>query len=239
MFQDTSGLIQGQTSAFDVNTQPSVGDRGFYSESSVHYLVYKLSQMRGGASAIVTTLLNEHKNTLSLTSVLSFMSGLSTRMSGAAVDAVLAEVNLPVLQSIDNWGSTLNYSSKFDGVKPAFRALAEGAAPSRVCVSNEFVAFNKLDRNRPVRVDVAVAGTYRFKAPGNAQSSKAVARVDLYRTGQWQAPKSEMTQPSGLENTYDLQPGTYVAMLTDASMYNGTAAANTHSCFDASWEMVK
>ncbi|QXZ10097.1 hypothetical protein KUF54_02190 [Comamonas sp. Y33R10-2] len=234
VFQDTKGLGQGQTSAFHVDVQPGANDRGFYSESSVQYLVYQMAQMQGGAEAVISTLLNEQKNTPSLTSLMSFAAGLSTRMGSSAVDAVMAKVGLPVMQSINEWGAVVNYRAMVDGEKPAFRSLATGAAASRVCVSNEFVGYNKLDRHRPVRVDVTVAGNYSFKAPYLSGPTTSVARVELYRVGQWQPPKSALAS----EKTYYLQPGTYVAMLTDASMDQGTAAPNTHACFNASWEQV-
>lgn len=230
VFQDTKGLGQGQTSVFDVNAQPGANDRGFYSESSVQYLVYQLAQMQGGASAIISTLLNEQKNTPSLTSVMSFAAGFSKRMGSSDVDAVMAKVGLPAMQSINEWGGDMKYRTQADGEKLAFRSLATGAAASQVCVSNEFVGYNKLDRHRPVRVEVPVAGIYRFKAPYLSGPTTSVARVDLYRVGQ--------RQPSQSTNTYDLQPGSYVAMLTDSSMDQGTGAPNTHACFNASWEQV-
>ena len=233
-FIDTLGARQGQSSTFSVDTQPVVSDRGFFSERSVQYAVYQLSRLQGGAAAVLQTLLAEQKNTPAATSIFSFAAGLAPRMAAGATDTVFSDIGLPSASTLDAWGGSVSYVTSFASGIPVVDQLLSGIATAPVCVSNQYGSYNKLDRNRPIRLEVPAAGKWRLVATGTA----ALARVDLYRTGVWQPPVSEVALAPVLENTYQLQAGTYVAMLTDASMYNGTAKPQLHSCFGVRWEKV-
>ena len=233
-FIDTLGARQGQSSTFSVDTLPVVSDRGFFSERSVQYAVYQLSRLQGGATAVLQTLLAEQKNTPAATSIFSFAAGLAPRMAAGVTDTVFSDIGLPSASTLDAWGGSVSYVTSFASGIPVVDQLLSGIATAPVCVSNQYGSYNKLDRNRPIRLEVPASGKWRLVATGTA----ALARVDLYRTGVWQPPINEVALAPVLENTYQLQAGIYVAMLTDASMYNGTAKPQLHSCFGVRWEKV-
>ena len=234
-FVDSKGYMQSLSSQFAVNEVPPADDKGFYSERSVQYLTYQLMQMGSGPAAVLATLLNEQKNTASATSVFSFVDGLRTRLSGSAVEGLLNQVGLPAMNAIDAWGGPVSYDSLFAASIPVTSRLATGSVVPMMCVSNAYGSYNHLDRYRPVRIDVPVAGRYRFAADGYAGAN---ARVDIYQQGQWQAPWTENLQGNKLASTYELKAGTYMAMLTDADMYSGKVSAKRQSCFAVRWELL-
>nr|WP_158382928.1 hypothetical protein [Comamonas testosteroni] len=180
IFVDSKGFRQSLSSQFAVNEVPPADDRGFYSERSVQYLTYQLMQMASGPGAVLATLLNEQKNTASATSVFSFVDGLRARLSGNAVDGLLNQVGLPAMSAIDAWGSSVRYDSFFAASIPVSNSLVTGSVVPVMCVSNGYGSYNHLDRYRPVRIDVPVAGRYRFAADGYGGAN---ARVDIYRQG--------------------------------------------------------
>ena len=237
-FVDTLGVRQGQSSRFDVDTLPAVSDRGFFSERSVQYAVYQLSELQSGAAAVFTTLLTDQKNTPAVTSIFSFAEGVKRRMAGNAASAIFSDIGLPGLSTMDAWGSSVRYATSFASGIPVVGQLLGGVAAAPICVSNQYGSFNKLDRNRPVRLDVTTAGKWKIEVTAASSSPAAVALVHLYQEGKWKSPISKNPGGGVLANTYELQPGTYVAMLMDESMYNGTAPAQLHSCFDVIWKKV-
>ena len=100
---------RGAGFAFDVNDDALCTNKGWFSECSVHSILFDIEGVIGFAP-MYDVLINEQKNTTALTSIFSFIAPLKVNNSGssAAIDTEVSDQTIDVITDIYGDSETNN-----------------------------------------------------------------------------------------------------------------------------------
>jgi len=101
VYKDSSGALQGAGFGFDVNDDALCTNKGWFSECSVHSILFDIEGIIG-FTPIYDVLINEQKNTTALTSIFSFITPLKVNNPGssAAIDTEVSDQTIDVISDI-------------------------------------------------------------------------------------------------------------------------------------------
>ncbi len=101
VYRDASGASQGSGFSFDVSANSSCTQPGWYSECSVHVLLYDFSNQIS-FSAIYSVMTAAQKNTPAVTSIFSFVKSLKDNNPASvnAINSLLSGQNIDVITDI-------------------------------------------------------------------------------------------------------------------------------------------
>ncbi len=200
IYKDAMGPRQG--SGFDIDIEgENVAERGWFSESSVHEILYDLFDadvdvvpgttvtdlVNLGFGPIFDVFVNELRTTPALTSVFPFMNAIKANNAAdaAAIDALLGAQDIePTVDaygtSEDNAGSPANAD-----VLPIYTSLMVNGGGEQVCSTDDFSltftgATNKLGSRRYLRFTTSGAGAHTIRATTTSAPSGERTDPDLW-----------------------------------------------------------
>lgn len=156
----------------DLNVIPDSVPRGWFNESSVQTLLYKVYRAPElGFADLYRVMTGPQKNTPAFTSLFSFATYLRVGAGAqgqTVLDGLLAGIQTVNGTQLDIWGthqswpaSLADKSQYADRVLPIYTPLTVGAAPTRTCATDGLGADgNKLGNQRFHRFAVASSGVY-------------------------------------------------------------------------------
>ena len=200
IYKDAMGPRQG--SGFDIDIEgENVAERGWFSESSVHEILYDLFDtdvdvvpgtavtdlVNLGFGPIFDVFVNEQRTTPALTSVFPFLHAIKTNNAAdaAAIDALLGAQDIESIvdaygTSEDNAGSPASAD-----VLPIYTSLTVNGGAAEVCSTDDFSltftgATNKLGSRRYLRFTTSGAGTHTVRATTTSAPSGERTDPDLW-----------------------------------------------------------
>ena len=101
IYRDSSGVAQAAGFDFDMDTDVCA-NAGWYSECSVHELLYDFDTLLGGFGPLYSVLANEQKSTAAFTSIFSFVWELKVNNvpDVAAIDALVTGQSIDIITDI-------------------------------------------------------------------------------------------------------------------------------------------
>lgn len=101
IYRDSSGAAQAAGFDFDIDIDVCA-NAGWYSECSVHELLYDFDTLLGGFAPLYSVLTNEQKNTFAFTSIFSFVWELKVNngASAGAIDTLVTGQSIDVITDI-------------------------------------------------------------------------------------------------------------------------------------------
>ena len=153
-----------------LDVMPSVGDRGWFSESSVLYSMYALNSQVGFTP--IWQALQSMKSTTALTSIYSFAANLPASAS-SATSALLSGQSIT---GTDAFGTGETGNADLAVTLPIYKTITVGAPATTVCVSGVNGTYNKAGNWLAFRFTPSAAGTRTF----TVSSTTAGADPDFY-----------------------------------------------------------
>lgn len=224
-YTDSYGPAQASGFAQDL-TVGAPGDKGWFSEASIQYVLWKL-HAAAGFQAIHNAMAGPLRTSAAVTSIHAFHAALKTvsASAGNLLAPLLAAEN--IASAADPWGSTETNDGGLALTVPMYRALIIGTPLSGACVSNAFgqdPGDNKHGNYTYLRFTVAASGNYQINVSGPAGTDPDFA---VFNTGGYLAGAATSTPGSEIKSIA-LQAGEHVLAITD---YNNQSAS---TCFTAS-----
>jgi hypothetical protein len=191
-----------QASGFDIDVEgENVAERGWFSESSVHEILYDLFDsnvdlvpgtavtdvVNLGFGPIFDVFVNEQRTTTALTSVFPFIDAVKTNnpAEASAIDALLGAQDIESI--VDAYGTTEDNagSPASADVLPIYASLAVNGGPVEVCSTDDFSltftgATNKLGSRRYLRFTTSGSGTHTIRATTTSAPSGERTDPDLW-----------------------------------------------------------
>lgn len=101
IYRDSNGATQATGFDFDMDTDVCA-NAGWYSECSVHELLYDFDTLLGGFAPLYSVLANEQKNTAAFTSIFSFVKSLKDNNAGSAgaIDTLVTGQSIDIITDI-------------------------------------------------------------------------------------------------------------------------------------------
>jgi hypothetical protein len=235
IYTDSLGAGQRLGGINDLSTLPT--NRGWYSEDSVQYLLYRWHGETAIGFAPLWQVLREYNTTLSqqgaLTSLHSFAHQLKL-LRQAQASAIDTALNIQQVTVADALGSTESNNGGITQALPLYRTLTLGAAQN-VCVTDAAGTAgnesNKLGSYVFLRFNLGSAGTRSITVVGSTATSD---------------PDFTLTRADGSETTHDdestaneaetlsLSAGWYVIALYDYNLIRGAQGSSQSGvrCFN-------
>jgi hypothetical protein len=207
IYKDAMGPRQGSGFNIDIEGE-NVAERGWFSESSVHEILYDLYDadvdvvpgtavtdlVNLGFGPIFDVFVNEQRTTPALTSVFPFIDAIKANNAAdaAAIDALLGAQDIEPI--IDAFGTTEGNagSPASADVLPIYTSLTVNGGAEEVCSTDDFSltftgATNKLGSRRYLRFQTGVGGTHTFTAVTTSAPPDASTDPDmwLHRAGRF------------------------------------------------------
>ena len=233
LYQDSAGSQQSQAFAFDLESN-STFNAGWYSESSVHSILYDLfddvadgvDSVALGFGPIYRILTGELADTEAVTSLFSFIPSLKADQPALAANIDLIVEGQDIVSSdMDIWASTETNDAGNADVLPVYTSGQVDGPSVNVCSIARFGTFNGLSVSRFIRFQVPSAGRYRIDALGPAGSDPDLV---LYDQGFLAVFDSEV---NGRETAnVQLDAGAHVLEIYEYVNLDTPAAGRT--CFD-------
>ncbi|MBL8287062.1 MAG: hypothetical protein JNL85_03680 [Rubrivivax sp.] len=241
-YTDSGGA--GQQSGFrvDLAAAPAVGDRGWYSERTVQYLMYSWNANGAIGFTPIFTVLAAMPTTLpadgALSAIHSFAFRLKQAVPGqaAAIDTQLAGVSITAASPV---GAGESNSGGIPEALPVYRThTAAFGAAQNYCLTDaagqgDFEP-NKLGAHIFIRFTLATAGTRSISVAQTTGGVTSDPDFRLYRSDGTEADFE--TDAATNENTgpIALGAGTHVIALEDYTLTRGTNAATNNGtrCFN-------
>ena len=175
IYIDTSGPAQSMSGpVMDLEVIPAQEPRGWFNEASVQTLLYKAYRApQLGFDDIYRVMTGPQKSTPAFTSLFSFATYLRAGAGAdgqAVLDDLLADIQTVNGAPLDIWGTHQTWPKSLAGVSryesmvlPIYTVLTVGAAPTRLCATDEQGAEgHKLGNQRYYRFSVTRSGTYKL-----------------------------------------------------------------------------
>lgn len=220
VYSDSLGANQGAGFAFNLNTGASTSGRGWFSEASNHYIIWKLHEANGFASIWGALTNTNFINGNPVSTTHSFVNALdSTGRTGIA--PFLSSQNITVN---DEWGAGetnsggLNTNGTLIGINgalPIYKAYTVGNTTS-YCVSGANGTQNKLGNWQFIRFTVPTTKTYTVTLTGGTDPDFGIYQA---RNTYW-----GLSTASGIETrSVTLSAGEAVISVSDDALVSGSA----------------
>jgi hypothetical protein len=202
-------------------------NKGWFSETSVQYMLYSLSRQSTGFTPIWSTLTSPaFVNGTPVTQIHSFAAVLKTvsPTAGTALGSLMTGENI---QGNDAFGAGEANNGGVPESLPLYRTAVLGTPLTNVCFSAAVGASNKLGNFLYVRVQLPAAGSRTIAVTGGTAADPDFA---VYQNGL--VGVADGADPGSEVKAFTLTAGTAVIVLTD---FNLTAAsAPAAKCFTVS-----
>ncbi|MBI5716761.1 MAG: Ig-like domain-containing protein [Burkholderiales bacterium] len=241
-YTDSAGAGQQSGFRLDLAAQPPAGDRGWYSERSVQYLMYQWHQNASIGFTPIFNLLAALPTTLpadgALSSIHQFAYRLKLAVPGqaAAIDTLLSSVSITVTGPI---GAGETNSGGIADAIPVYRTHTAAIGVAQNYCLNDSAGggsdeSNKLAAHVFIRFTLGAAGTRTISAVTTTGGVTSDPDFRLYRSDGTQ--QDFETDANNVETTpaITLPAGTHIIALDDFNLTRGSNAAtnNGQRCFD-------
>lgn len=235
-YRDASGA-QLSTGFVNNLSHKNPAERGWYSEGSVHSVLYNFYTSNDGKMArdftsIFSVVNSEaYAQTPAMVSIYVFADALRNLLPVQATqfNTLLFEQNI---ETTNAFGANETNSGGYTGSLPIYKPLALNTTLTNVCSTNRFGAYNKLAVTQFLVLDITASGTYRISVQESTNNSgDSDPDIYLYQRGNLleEAKGSQVDQES---LTASLSAGTYVLELFDNRTKNESNTTEITACFD-------
>jgi hypothetical protein len=230
-YADTSGPRQGSGFAFNVGTAPTGADRGWYSESTVQYLVWTAHQDATVGFAPIYAALEALRTSPAFTTIYNFHVALKAAAPGGATN-LDSRLQQQQISGSDAYGAGETNSGGVTNALPVYKThtAALGVAQT-YCVTGTDDSRNKLGHHVFVRFTTSNAGsrtlTLRRNAAVRATTDPdfVLLASDLSESFALSPPDPDNPNVETLDRT--LPAGTHLIALNDFELI-----ASDSRCFD-------
>lgn len=239
-YTDSGGAGQQSGSRVDLAAQPPAGDRGWYSERSVQYLMYSWNASAAIGFSPIFAVLAAMPTTLPADGALSSIHSFAYRLKQAvpaqvaAIDTLLASVSITATSPL---GAGEANSGGVTEALPVYRAhTAALGAPQNYCL-NDIAGQGDYEANKlgaHIFIRFSASGTRSISVTQTTGGVSSDPDFRLYRSDGTETDFA--TDAAVSENTgpISLPAGTHIIALEDYTLTRGTYAAtnNGQRCFD-------
>ncbi len=222
-YTDSSGTNQASGGGFVLTNAAVAGNKGWFSETSIQYLLYTLYTQAGFTPIWQTMTSPAFVNGTALTQIHSFAATLRTvnATAGASFTGLLSPES--VANNADAFGSTENNSGGVASAIPVYRPLVVGTPLTNVCTVSTAGVSNKLGNYVAFKFNVPTAKTYTITV--NNGSATSDPDFEVYQNG-FKGQAGASTAGSDT-TTVALAAGEAVLIFNDYKLAAGAAP----SCF--------
>jgi hypothetical protein len=188
LMRDSIGVNQAQESFFDIESD-SVVNPGWYSEASVHHILWDLydvvpdgaDNVALGFAPIWQILTGAQRTTDALTSIFSFIPPLKQANAGqaAGIDTLVSGQSI-VSVTMDIFGTTETNNAGNASMLPVYTPITVGGGSRTVNSSLQFGGYNGLGVNRFLLLNAASGTSVGITVTGPAASDPDIV---IWRRG--------------------------------------------------------
>lgn len=236
-YRDSFGTRQSLGFAIDVESGPTGGSQGWYSEDSVQQLLYDLYDASNDPADDDTVTLglqplydiftsNSYRQTPAFTSAFAFMTPLRAAQPGAqtGIDALLDAQDIVSGAALDAFGSNETNNAGVANVLPVYTTAIVGTTTGSICSDDPFGEGNKLSNWRFARVDIPSSGSYTVTLTGSNDPDFVVFRNGNFVGQGTSGNAGQETQ------SFNLVAGEHVLALTEFANVDGDPNNGSEHC---------
>jgi PKD repeat protein len=236
-YRDSYGDKQASSSGFNIESDDHP-PRGWYSEASIHSLIWDLydgaavgsepnpDNLSLGYGPIYSVFRNELRNGQALTSIFPFVTALKAQ-PGAPVSAINTLVAAQEIRAtdIDAFGTTEANDGGIAESLPLYKDIALNGPAVQVCGSATAGIFNKIGNRRFLKFEVASARTITIRVTSN-EAGTPVPDPDFALYGNGAVRYSDEQTRNTEQATYNVDAGGYALEVYEYSHIDPAASDN-------------